>query len=426
MAPRLFHQLWQSFLQLNLYKKSSSDIHTAPKERLATRLYICSLAIAILIITIVAASFLRTVNKTEYQPSHTRFSYLSNKYPTTLSCPCSTIGIAYNTFVTTDARFHQICSSQFVQQTWIDLVFVQQESGSLISDDFRLSISFFWQVIAGLCKISNTTWYDVVASFNATLTFNPVAISEQTIQATAKTTLNNAIYLARTRLNRNLLAIRRILSGNQIVSALGSNFYLRYPSDGSIPRMSARMYGNCSCRNSQGCPHPASVIDTHGYLLPIPGIVADCFVTDGTLASTLECYYNQSCLSLLHPTFTWPIEPLSNSSNKHFMINSTVEMLLNELMIDEIISNVRFDLFYAQCNPAYCSYSYTHRFDALFIVTTVIGIFGGISLALQLMAPFIAAMILRWKNKNTRNNGLPHVANPQQRKCELYFSNVDT
>lgn len=413
MAPRLFHQLWESFLQLNLYKTPSSDIHTASKERLATRLYICSLTIAILIITIVAASLLRTVNKTEYQPSHERYSYLSSKYSTTLSCPCSTIGIAYNTFVNTDAHFHQVCSSSYVQQTWIDQIFVQQDLASLVPDDFRYSLSFFWQVISGLCSISNTTWYDVVANFNATFTFNPLAISEQTTQAMAKTTLNNAINVARTRLNRNLLAIRRMLSGNQIVSALGSNYHLQYPSDSSIPRLSARVYGNCSCRNNQGCPHSASIINTHGDLLPIPGIIADCFVMDGTLASTLECYYNQSCLSLVHSEFSSVIQPLSNALNKHFMINSTVEMLLNELMIDEIISNVQFDLFYAQCNPAYCSYSYNQRFDALFIITTIIGIFGSISLAFKIIAPFIVTIVLKRKNKSTR-----HLDNPQQKKCE--------
>lgn len=185
--------------------------------------------------------------------------------------------------------------------------------------------------MAGLCSISNTTWYDVVAGFNAILTFIPVVSSEQTIQTTTRTTLNKAIYLARIRLNRNLLAIRRILSGNQIVSALSSNFYLRYPSDSTSPRMSARVYGNCSCRHSQGCPHPASIIDTYGYLLPIPELVADCFMMDGTLASMLECYYNQSCLFLLHSTIPQPIQPFSKTANKHFMINSTVEMLLNEL-----------------------------------------------------------------------------------------------
>ncbi len=64
------------------------------------------------------------------------------------------------------------------------------------------------------------------------------------------------------------------------------------------------------------------------------------------------------------------------------MENSTVEMILNQIMIDEITSDIQFDLFYSQCNPAYCSYSYTHRFDALFIITTIIGIFGGLSFVL--------------------------------------------
>ena len=423
MAFHIHRRLWRSFLQLNLYKTSSSDINTAPKELLATRLYVCSLALVVLIIAIVATFLLRTVNNTEYSPSITRFSYLVNKYPATLYCPCSTIGIAYDRFVTTHARFHQVCSSYFVQQTWIDLVFTPRDNTSLDADDFRTSLSFFWQVIAGLCNISNTTWYDVVATFNATLTFNPVAVTEQTVRMAAETSLNNAISLAQTRLSRKLLGIQRMMSGNQIVSALATNFHLRYPPDNAAsPRMSPRVYGNCSCLRSQGCPHSATTFDTDGHLVTIPGMVADCFVMDGTLASTLECYYNQSCLSLLHPSFPVLIQPLVMNSNKHFTIKSTVEMLLKQIMIDEVISNVRFDLYYSECNPTYCFYSYTHRFDVLFIVTTIIGIYGSVSLVLQIVAPLVAAVILRWKKKHKATNNQLHVATPQRRKCEFYLA----
>ena len=425
MLRHLVQYLWQSFLQLNLFKTSSSDANTAPKEHIATRLYLCSLALAVLIIAIVAASLLRTVNTTEYSPRQTRFSYLANKYPDTLFCPCSTIGISYGTFVSTHVRFHQVCSSQFVQQAWIDMIFTQQNNASFSPDDVRNTLSFFWQVIAGLCKISNTTWFDIVAGFNASYTFSPVAVTEQVMRSQAQVALDNAIYSVRTKLTRDLLAIRRIMSGNQVVSALATNFYARYPPiNGSSRRflkMSPRLYDNCSCLHSQGCPHPATINDADGQQIGIPGLVADCFVMDATLASTLECYYDQSCLSLLHSSLSNIVHPLSDTLNKHFTRNSTVQALLNRIMIDEITSDVRFDSFYSQCSPAYCFYSYVHRFDVLFVVTTIIGIFGGVSFVLRIVAKLLAAMILRWKNRHMPRNDMPHGVVPQQRKRKLFI-----
>jgi len=43
MPCKLLKRLWQSFLQLNLYKNSLSNEQTLPKERLAIRIYIFSL-----------------------------------------------------------------------------------------------------------------------------------------------------------------------------------------------------------------------------------------------------------------------------------------------------------------------------------------------------------------------------------------------
>ena len=386
MARRLINRLWQSFIQLNLYKKSVSTPETIQKELMATRLYVCSLSIVLLITIIISAFLIRTTNNIEYSPSHTRFSQLLSKYPNTLHCPCSAIGIPYHTFVTIHVQFHQVCSSIFIQQTWIDIIYSQYNTSSLSSDDFRLTLSFFWQLIRGFCLISGRTWDDTLTGFETSHLFSPVAMAEDVLYSQVNTILQNQINLAQTKLIHTLLSIRRSTSGNQFVSALATNNYLRYPpqdSDFEIsPKMSPRTFNNCSCLSVEGCPHSAIIHDSHGHLMMIPGMINDCLIIDGTLASTLECYYKQACLSFLHPSLSVSIQPLSNISNKHFQMNSTIEMLLNEFMIDELINNTRFDFYYAHCKPAYCSYSYEHRFDVLFIITTIIGIYGGLSFVL--------------------------------------------
>ncbi|CAF1463847.1 unnamed protein product [Rotaria sordida] len=369
-------------------------------------------------IAIFSACIVRTVEKIEYVPSHIKFSQLVRNYPSTLHCPCSKFGITYDTFVTIQVNFHQVCSSQFIQQTWIDSIFNQQNMLSLSSDDFRRTLSFFWQVIAGFCMMSNRTWIDTVTSFDASRILSPRAIAEEVVRNQVQADLNNYIILAQATFARSLLAIRRTTSANQIISALATNFYLHYlPTDldsSESPKMSPRIFNNCSCLNIAGCPHPATFNDNYNHIVTIPGLIDDCLIIDGTLSSTLECYYNQTCLSLLHPSLTIDVEPLINTRNKYFMVNSTVQMLLDKIMIDEMISDIRFDLYYSQCNPAYCSYSYTRRLDVLFIITTIIGIFGGLSFALRFISPFIAAIVLRWKNRRVFEDNVEHVMPTQQ------------
>ncbi|CAF1394251.1 unnamed protein product [Rotaria sordida] len=374
-------------------------------------------------IAIFSACIVRTVEKIEYVPSHIKFSQLVRNYPSTLHCPCSKFGITYDTFVTIQINFHQVCSSQFIQQTWIDSIFNQQNMLSLSSDDFRRTLSLFWQVIASFCMMNNRTWIDTVTSFDASRILSPRATAEEVVRNQVQADLNNYIILAQATFARSLLAIRRTTSANQIISALATNFYLHYlPTDldsSESPKMSPRIFNNCSCLNIAGCPHPATFNDNYNHIVTIPGLLDDCLIIDGTLSSTLECYYNQTCLSLLHPSLTIDVEPLINTRNKYFMVNSTVQMLLDKIMIDEMISDIRFDLYYSQCNPAYCSYSYTHRFDVLFIITTIIGIFGGLSFALRFISPFVAAIVLRWKNRRVFEDNVEHVMPTQQHQCKL-------
>jgi hypothetical protein len=105
----------------------------------------------------------------------------SSKCPNALYCPCSKVGIAYDTFVTINVTFHQVCSSQFIEQTWIDVLFSKQNISFLSSDDFRTISIFFWQIIAGFCMISDRTLTELVTSFGATYLLSPVAISEELI-----------------------------------------------------------------------------------------------------------------------------------------------------------------------------------------------------------------------------------------------------
>ncbi|CAF1333920.1 unnamed protein product [Adineta steineri] len=403
MIRNLVKCIWQKFLELNLYKKHSSNEHTLEKEFLATRIYVIALIVCVSIITIAVALIVRPVDKIEYKPSHEKFSQLIRKYPNTLRCPCSKSSTNYAKFVTTKVSFHQVCSSEFIQQTWIEKLFTNENISSESIDDARITLSFFWQTIAGLCIASNKSWNDVLANFEGTSFITPTAVAEQVIRTQAENALQNQIDLSKTISTRNLLALQRITRGNQVVSALQTNFYLRYPPARlNLPKsakMIARTFGNCSCLNIEGCPRSATFNDSYGHLTNVPGMIVDCLIVDGTLASTLECYYNQSCISILHGQLSMNIKPLSNTSNKNFSMYSTVQFIFNKSMIDDTITEIRFDKYFSECNCPFCSYSYSRRFDIFFMFTAVTASIGILPVIIRHIASFIATMILRRKNR---------------------------
>ncbi|CAF3946782.1 unnamed protein product [Adineta steineri] len=424
MIRNLVKRIWQKFLELNLFKKHSSNEHTLEKELLSTRIYLIALIVCLSIITITVALIVRPVDKIEYKPSHEKFSQLLRKYPNTLHCPCSKSSTNYDKFVTSEVNFHQVCSSEFIQQTWIEKIFTNENISMESIDDVRITLSFFWQTIAGLCIASNKSWDDVLANFGVTSFITPTAVAERIVRSQAKNALQNQIDLSNTTSVRNLLTFQRIARGNQVVSALQTNFYLRYAPEYLIgarisPRMTTQTFGSCNCLNIEGCPRSATFIDNYSHLINVPGMIVDCLIVDGTLASTLECYYDQSCISILHGQLSMNIQPLSNTSNKIFSMYSTVQSIFNKLMIDETITEIRYDKYFSECNCPFCSYSYTRRFDIYFIFTAVTGSISILSFIIRHIASFIATKILRRKNRILPMENVSTITSMEQNRKQL-------
>ena len=245
--------------------------------------------------------------------------------------------------------------------------------------------------------------HDAMTSFGGSHLLTPTAAAEDVVRSQAETTLNDQKALARTTFARYLVLIRRVIAGNQIASALTSNFYPKYLAQLSDRQTSVRMvprtYNGCSCLKIEGCPHPAIIDDRDGHAVTVAGMVADWLMMDGVLGSTLECYYNRTCVSLLHHDVPTDIKPLLTSLDEYFSENSNVQMLMDEIMIASMTSEVRFESYYSQCNPAYCAYFYERRFDLLYIFTRVIGTFDWLALASRLLAPLIVSVILYRKNR---------------------------
>lgn len=84
-----------------------------------------------------------------------------------LSCPCSTITIPYETFITLEPVFHLVCSSEFVKTVWLDALFYENAS-MYLPLDIRSTLSAQYQLLSSFCLFAQQAVNDELESFNAT------------------------------------------------------------------------------------------------------------------------------------------------------------------------------------------------------------------------------------------------------------------
>lgn len=59
-------------------------------------------------------------------------------------------------------------------------------------------------------------------------------------------------------------------------------------------------------------------------------------------------------------------------------------------MVGEWETTFTYENYYSACAPLYCSYSLNMRFDELYILTTLMGLSGGLTSVLKFVVPLIA------------------------------------
>lgn len=213
--------------------------------------------------------------------------------------------------------------------------------------------------------------------------------------------------------------LRLTTSSSQLMTGLGTNSFLYMLSnDSSLANSNINSYqlksnsSPCYCLTVSNCPVPGAIypsqqIPTFGQYnvetfgtgsVPIKGIQVGCFALESVLASTLECYYDASCLELLVPNSTL-FTPLASTPPSRFPQDTTIETLLNELMVEEWQVNMSFPSYYAGCAPKSCTYSFNQQNGFLIILTTIVALVGGLNTILRLFIPLIVQLATQIKRR---------------------------
>ncbi|CAF4234895.1 unnamed protein product, partial [Adineta steineri] len=143
----------------------------------------------------------------------------------------------------------------------------------------------------------------------------------------------------------------------------------------------------------------------------VPGFYMACYIIESLLQSDLRCFYNQTCIDQLQSYFISSsainITSLDKSLSSRFLPNSTFEEIVNGLMIEQwnpSNQSVMYERYFNACRPSECTYTQETKNSIIYIVTTLIGLLGGLITALKLIVPrlvkFTAFFIRKWRMRN--------------------------
>ena len=386
----------------------TTDQNQLRNQIISTRLFIVSLLFALIILIIYNSSVTHMETIIHSHPPLQQYQQLYEKHRSSLICPCTQIAMKHDKFLEVRYVLHQVCSSGFVGERWVNYLQEIRSYRMYKFNDFRETSFFTFKALASLCTLANETLTDAITRFysNHYATFDLVSDdvfrtqTELLTEELRKTTIGE--------FSISLQIVENITQVNAFWSSLRSNAVAFFLSREIYANWISHNFGQCSCAMSSWCSRPSSIYDdtsSNGTVsLFVPGMYIGCYILESLLQSTLECFHDQSCFDILTSTMSASIQPnvtlLQAEVNVNFTTTSTVGDMLNKLMVDKWIVNTRYENYYAECRPSECRYTVMTRNGAICIVTAIVGLIGGLVTALKLIVPLFVRLIRKKKSEH--------------------------
>ncbi|CAF3985031.1 unnamed protein product [Rotaria sordida] len=403
------------------------------KERIgiiATRLYIFLTLVGLIILGFYTSFSKRGHTFTVEWPSLLQFEELHSMHSSTLNCPCSRFSMSYARIMSLSPRYHSICSSEYLEEHWLSYfgqVELDIESILLLSTDFRITGQSFFDLMRILCETSRETVEHALRIFqsNRLVTMNALSRSQFNIETMTrmkqfeKRTITSFVDL--------IELVRSSIQTNQLADVTWTNVgplsqYNNETSKWSFRFRSRNFYANsCSCAVSNQCTRSVGFYFQTDTIrsqpnITVPGLVLGCYTIDSLLLSTLECFYDKQCVKLVVDNYDFDvvglvrplnshavqIEPLRNE-NSRFYPNTTINEIFSQLFVEDWINSSNFTSYYTRCAPTQCTYTIREHISLTYMLTMMLGFYGGLSAILEIVLPPIVKVILQqWSKRKKR------------------------
>ncbi|CAF4230900.1 unnamed protein product, partial [Adineta steineri] len=414
-------------ITFNLYNKYSRDPIRVYHGVLATRLYIILLLVSICIIILFSYSSNQVFNETITNPSEEEYVKLEEKYSATLTCPCTQISIPYQDLITTQVKYHQICTSDFIQPWWYQS-FLPYNSSDDDKTDFLSFAPSYFQTLETFCDIAKIIGNNEINRFLTTTFVHGQILTNDSFYSQINSLINTFIELTKNEYLYRMSLTNGLLHSNQYLSHTTTstmfNTVLREWSNEeyTIEIVIDALYtvnasnDTCYCVLDSTCNIDHNLFVNTGSALSIvwglDGIQGGCSIMDSVLKSSLLCWFENTCLNQLRlfvnaaqlPTLP-SIAPLDSTLSSRYFPNTSIEIIFNEIMIEEWNFSSPYSIYYQKCKPSFCSFTYEKKTSIIYIITIIISFIGGINVILRLFSPLIIKIIFKFihrlKHKNS-------------------------
>ena len=288
-------------------------------------------------------------------------------------------------------KYHPICSSSFLSRSYLDVLF--GDSLSVVPESTLLKRQFLvaqLSLLDSYCVLVNSTVNTSLSLFLRQQFITAQVLTSVEFYDQINATIYRLVLDISLSLRHSLDYIQSVTHGNAIMSTYVSNwqFLPSSPGNSSIINMRPVRYGNCSCARSAHCSLPIII-----HNITFPGLAIGCLPSSVLLQSTLECFYNQTCIDTLHDALfdnvTISSLPTSINMSSRFPPYTLVGSLFDKLFIEEWVHQNDYEKFFRICAVSTCTYTYIQESDILYVITTVIGLFGGLSIVFRLVCPLL-------------------------------------
>jgi hypothetical protein len=92
---------------------------------------------------------------------------------------------------------------------------------------------------------------------------------------------------------------------------------------------------------------------------------------------------------------------LNASLDSRYNMTTPISDMMQNMMTESWIRYANYSAYYDQCHPIECKYTYIMKYDVIYIITTIIGLIGGLVTVFQFVIPPVVKFIRRcWFNRH--------------------------
>lgn len=421
-------------VDLNLFQPSDGtveDEHNHRSNIISTRIYLVLLILIIIAFTFSLFFISETTRIKLHHPSADQFSAIAAADEP--DCPCSQISLIYEDFITLEASFHQVCSSDFVSDRWIRTIFSGINASYFFQPDFRRTGSALFQALAAVCRLSKDNIEQSVAAFLTTPFVSSQALSRNLFESKVQASIEEFQESVSVVFQLQLQLVNELIFANKFQSGLQTNtLFIQMLGDQTRKYSITPIFFEyrqtndnlCFCSRGYDCVSPSGIYDLFSnqpdidfsrnqvtVLMRIPGLFSGCMPMNSLLLSTLECFYNQTCVNdiLSFLSVNSDFTAMTTIEQSIFQPNTTVQSMLDSIMVQSWTKNIFHEKYFAQCAPMSCTYLVEKRHDALFVLAKIIGLLGSLVLGLRLSVPWVVQFIRNRKVKKNQPTASPRI-----------------